>query len=140
MTKQTRHWAQWPAICLAALSILAFSSTADAQWGRDGAVRRPPGSYDRGRSYNPAYSNGYDDGYQKGREDGRDGDRADVRRHSRYRSADHGYRGNYGPRTEYKQYYRNGFEQGYERGYRDSFRNGRNGRGRWDNRDPWRRW
>jgi hypothetical protein len=137
MTKQTSQWARWPAICLAALSILAFSSTADAQWGRDGAVRRPPGTYDRGRAYNPAYSNGFEEGYKEGRDDARDGDRFDPRRHGRYRSGDHGYNSRYGPRAEYKQYFRSGFSQGYERGYREGLRNGR---GRWnDRRDrfPW---
>lgn len=147
MTKQTTRWASWPAICLAALSILAFSSAADAQWNRDGAVRRPPGTYDRGgydrgRSYNPAFSNGYQEGYDKGREDSRDGDRYDPRRHGRYRSGDHGYNSRYGPRAEYKSYYRDGFAQGYERGYRDGLRTGR---GRWDDRRdrdryPWWRY
>jgi hypothetical protein len=134
MTTQTRRFAGWPAICLAALSILAFGSTADAQWGRDGAVRRPPGSYG-GRYYNPAYSNGFEDGYDKGREDARDGDRYDVRRHGRYRSADHGYNRRYGPKGQYKQVYRDGFENGYARGYRENMR----GRGRWD-RGPWWRY
>lgn len=135
MTKQTRNLAKWPAICLAALSILAFSSTADAQWGRDGAVRRPPGNYG-GRHYNPGYDQGVRDGYDKGRDDGRDGDRYDVRKHSRYRSADHGYSGRFGiSRGEYRQSYRDGFENGYARGYRE---NGRHGRG--NDRGPWRRW
>jgi hypothetical protein len=136
MTTQTRRLATLPAICLAALSILAFSSTADAQWGRDGAVRRPPGTYDRGRAYNPGYSIGYDDGYDKGREDARDRDRFDVRRHSRFRSADHGYSNRFGSRDQYRQFYRRGFSDGYERGYRENIR-GRGGR--WDDRDPWRR-
>lgn len=139
MTKQTRRWARWPAICLAALSILAFSSTADAQWRREGAVRRPPASYDRGRAYDPAYANGHKDGYSKGREDARDGDRFDARRHSRYRSGTHGYNSRYGPRTEYKRFYRNGFADGYSRGYRDGLRTGR---GRWNDRGrgPWWRY
>ena len=37
------------------------------------------------------YQNGYRDGLEKGREDAGDRDSFDPVRHSRYRSADHGY-------------------------------------------------
>jgi hypothetical protein len=131
MTMQTRHWALWPALCLAAVSVLACSARADAQWRRDGAVRRPPPPiYDRGRTYDPAYTQGFEDGYKEGRDDARDGNRADARRHSRYRSADHGYKGRYGSRAAYKQVYRNGFSSGYLRGYRENLRDRRDRRDR----------
>ena len=42
------------------------------------------------------FDNGYRDGYDKGREDARDNDAYDPRRHSRYRSGDHGYDRRYG--------------------------------------------
>lgn len=66
-----------------------------------------------------AYSTGERDGYEKGRKDARDNDSYDPVRHSRYRSADHGYNSSYGTREAYKLTYRDGFEAGYERGYRD---------------------
>ncbi len=72
-----------------------------------------------GYGSNPAYSNGVNDGYQKGREDARDRDSFDPRRHKWYRSGDHNYRNEYGPRREYENLYRQGFQQGYERGYRE---------------------
>ena len=76
-----------------------------------------------------AYQNGYRDGLEKGREDARDRDSFDPVRHSRYRSADHGYNSRYGSKDAYKQVYRDGFEQGYREGY-DQYRGGtRNGGG-----------
>jgi len=70
------------------------------------------------------YRNGYQDGLEKGREDGRDRDSFDPVRHSRYRSADHGYNGRYGSKTDYKLIYRDGFEAGYRDGYAQ-YRGGR---------------
>ncbi|MGH9383469.1 MAG: hypothetical protein ACRD2N_04180 [Vicinamibacterales bacterium] len=102
----------------------------DGWWDRS---RSPYPSPDRGRSggyggygYNtPAYHNGYEDGLDRGRDDGRDRDRYDPTRHSRYRSADHGYERRYGTREWYRNVYRDGFRAGYEEGYRDGRRNDR---------------
>jgi hypothetical protein len=108
--------------------------------GRGPGVRRgrvPPsrgpiygrGSRDRYPGQGPAvdigFSNGYEEGYRKGLDDGRDGDRPDVRRHGRYRSADHGYRRDYGPKGLYQRSFRSGFERGYDDGYQDGRRNRR---------------
>ena len=67
---------------------------------------------------NAAYQNGYRDGLEKGREDAGDRDSYDPVRHSRYRSADHGYNSRYGTKDDYKLVYRDGFEAGYDEGYR----------------------
>jgi hypothetical protein len=72
------------------------------------------------------YDQGYNDGYDKGREDGRDNDRFDPNRHSRFRSADHGYNKRYGSKASYQRVYRDGFRAGYDEGYRDNVRNARN--------------
>lgn len=93
-----------------------------------------PGPIDGGRTpwrtpvADIAASNGFDEGYRQGLDDGRDRDRPDVWQHGRYRSADHGYRRDYGPKGRYQQAYRSGFERGYDQGYREG-RSRR--RGRW---------
>ncbi len=75
---------------------------------------------DRGYGYNPvAFQNGDRDGFEKGREDAKRNNSFDPVRHSRYRSADHGYNSRYGSRDDYKLVYRDGFEAGYERAYRE---------------------
>jgi hypothetical protein len=71
---------------------------------------------------NAAYQNGYRDGLEKGREDAGDRDSYDPVRHSRYRSADHGYNSRYGTKDDYKLVYRDGFEAGYDEGYRTTRR------------------
>ena len=68
----------------------------------------------------PAQARGYSDGYTKGAEDGRDRDRFDPRRHGDYRSADNGYRGEYGSKDVYRDSYRAGFTRGYEEGYQQA--------------------
>jgi hypothetical protein len=82
------------------------------------------------------FENGYKDGYDKGREDARDNDAYDPRRHSRYRSGDHGYNRRYGSKDEYRNIYREGFQTGYEEGYRDVDVYGTDRR-RNDRRFPW---
>ena len=42
----------------------------------------------------------------------------DPARHKWYRSADHDYRREYGPKDQYRDLYRQGFREGYDRGYR----------------------
>jgi hypothetical protein len=73
----------------------------------------------RGYANSAAYDNGYRDGLEKGLEDAGDNDSYDPVRHSRYRSADHGYNSRYGSKDTYKLAYRDGFEAGYEQGYRE---------------------
>lgn len=68
----------------------------------------------------PAADVGYRDGYDVGRSDARHGEGYDPVRSKRYRSGDHGYKGDFGPRDEYKREYRAAFQDGYERGYRES--------------------
>lgn len=97
---------------------------SDDRW--DGNSGYPYPDRDRGRyTYGPAFSNGYEDGYDKGRDDGRDRDRFDPNRHSRYRSADHGYERRYGSKDVYRNVYRDGFRDGYQAGYREGRRNDR---------------
>ena len=102
-------------------------------YSRPGPSRDVPWWAGRGPTYGGRYpgntpvrdlaaSNGFDDGYRQGLDDGRDGDRHDAGRHGRYRSADHGYRRDYGPKGLYQQAYRAAFERGYDDGYRDGRR------------------
>ena len=81
---------------------------------------RYPNSRGTYRYSSVAFDNGYNDGLDKGREDGRDRDSYDPNRHSRYRSADHGYDKRYGSKDEYKQVYREGFRAGYNDAYRQT--------------------
>lgn len=115
----------------AALALIVLTGTpADAQWRSRDPWDRGPVYGRRAPVFDIASSNGFEEGYRKGRDDGRDRDRFDVRRHGRYRSADQGYRREYGPKDIYRQAYRAGFERGYEAGYRDGRRD-RGGRWRW---------
>lgn len=90
---------------------------------RDARYRDRAGVYpnDRGGyAYNSVpFQNGDRDGYEKGREDANRNNSFDPVRHSRYRSADHGYNSRYGTKDDYKLVYRDGFEAGYERAYRE---------------------
>ena len=79
---------------------------------------RYPNSGGTYRYSSAAFDNGYNDGLDKGREDGRDRDSYDPNRHSRYRSADHGYDKRYGSKDQYKEVYRDGFRAGYNDAYR----------------------
>ncbi|MEZ5285220.1 MAG: hypothetical protein R2712_10510 [Vicinamibacterales bacterium] len=85
---------------------------------RDRYPDRYPATRGRSSRNDPAWNQGFRDGLDKGREDAGDRDSFDPVRHSRYRSADHGYKKNYGPKDRYKLVYRDGFEAGYEEGYR----------------------
>ncbi|MGE5244899.1 MAG: hypothetical protein ACM3SQ_11785 [Betaproteobacteria bacterium] len=67
----------------------------------------------------PASDIGYRDGYEAGRDDAHDRDRYDPIGAKRYRSGDHGYKREFGPREEYQREYRAAFQQGYDRGYRE---------------------
>lgn len=104
---------------------------AGADWDLQIRVQRGPGpdwrrDGPRGRAWgsNVGYDVGYRDGLDKGRDDARDRDRYDPTRHGRYRSADHRYEREYGPKEFYRDAYRQGFLQGYREGY------GANNRGR----------
>lgn len=66
-----------------------------------------------------AFQNGFRDGREQGQKDGKKNDRFDATRHGRYRSADHGYDDDYGPKAQYKIAYRDGFQAGYNDGYRE---------------------
>ncbi|RPJ80100.1 MAG: hypothetical protein EHM18_19025, partial [Acidobacteria bacterium] len=48
------------------------------------------------------YGQGYRDGFEKGEEDYRKRRSPELRRHGRYRDADHGYKGRFGPKQEYR--------------------------------------
>ena len=75
-----------------------------------------PGQYGYG---NAAFANGRNDGYEKGQEDARKRRSYDPLRHKWYRSGDHDYRSQYGPRDRYRDVYRQGFKEGYDRGFRE---------------------
>jgi hypothetical protein len=68
-----------------------------------------------------AFDTGYNDGYAEGLNDGRKRHTNEPYAESRYRDADHGYVGSYGPRETYKLNYRQAFAQGYERGFTDGW-------------------
>jgi hypothetical protein len=95
---------------------------------RPGAGGPPPWSNGRGRgrggnqTSDYAYQTGFTDGYEAGLDDGRDRRRFDPVGESRYRSGDHGYRGDYGTRDAYKFRYREAFRTGYEDGFGDGQR------------------
>ena len=84
-----------------------------------GGYRYPSTGYGYGYN-NAAYANGARDGYEKGLEDARDRDSYDPLRHKWYRSGDHDYRSEYGPKDQYRNVYRDGFKEGYDRGYREA--------------------
>lgn len=114
---------------LAVASALGLARPAAAQYGPQPGYRPPPsrpypqqpGPY--GYGYNDAaYERGRVDGYQEGLEDARGRDRYDPRRNRRYRSADRGYRGWYGPKEHFRNAYRQGFLDGYHHGYREAWR------------------
>ena len=87
-------------------------------YGRGGAYGNgQSGRYGRSGRIDVAFSNGYSDGFDEGFDDGRDRRRNDPFGESRYRSGDHDYRSEYGPRESYRVRYRDGFRQGYEDGY-----------------------
>jgi hypothetical protein len=100
----------------------------NATRGRSGSVLsrlpigRNPNARTGGGYQNEIFNNGYEDGVEKGREDADDRDSYDPVRHSRYRSADHGYDKRYGTKDDYKLIYRDGFEAGYQDGYRGTTR------------------
>jgi hypothetical protein len=93
-------------------------SRREAGWARISDVRdvRYESRYPT-RVTSAAYENGYRDGIEKGRADARGRDSFDPVRHTRYRSADHGYDRQHGSKDDYKLVYRDGFEAGYRAGY-----------------------
>ena len=114
-----------PTSCREAERVAARDNNARVIYGANSQRLPPyPGRYPTGRGvYNTRtvpFDNGYTDGYEKGREDARDRDSYDPVRHSRYRSADHGYNQRYGSKESYKLVYRDGFEAGYDNGYRQA--------------------
>lgn len=115
----------------------------DGTW-RPGTGGPPPWANGRGRGQGNgswqrndlAYQNGFTDGYDEGLKAGRDRRQFDPIGEGRYRSADRGYRSQYGSRDAYRATYRNAFREGYESGYDDGRRyDSRNG-GYYDPRDP----
>ena len=112
--------------CRDAERLAARSRDARVVYGAQRSVNRRDDDRDRYDNRNSRYSamsvpyqNGYRDGLDKGREDARDRDSFDPVRHSRYRSADHGYNSRYGRKDDYKLVYREGFEAGYREAYRN---------------------
>jgi hypothetical protein len=64
-----------------------------------------------------AYDNGYRDGQRAGERDGRSGRPFSYNRHDDWRSADDGYRREFGNFDVYRRSYRNGFESAYSDSY-----------------------
>jgi hypothetical protein len=110
-----------PALVVAVLIALATPAIAHAQRGR-----APQGYF--GANDTPAYRLGFSLGVRGGEDDGRRSRQFDFARRSDYRSADSGYRREYGDRDRYRVEFRLGFEVGYRNGYqRYSPANGRGG-------------
>jgi flagellar biosynthesis/type III secretory pathway protein FliH len=118
----------------------------DGTW-RPGTGGPPPWANGRGRGRGNgnggwqrndlAFQNGFTDGYDEGLKAGRDRQRFDPIGEGRYRSADNGYRSQYGTRDSYRAVYRSAFREGYENGYNDGRQyDTRNGDPRYDSRDP----
>lgn len=88
------------------------------------------------QGFQPAYEEGYERGVRAGNEDARRGDSYQFVDESDYRSADAGYRSQYGNRNRYREEFRRGFEAGYRNGYRRDggiFDRSPQGRGPWSN-------
>lgn len=77
-----------------------------------------------------AYGQGLERGVRAGEEDGRRGESFNYTDEGDYRSADAGYRSQYGPRELYRDEFRRGYQAGYQTGY------SRYGRAPYQN-DPW---
>ena len=88
---------------------------------RGGSVWDERPMYDR-RDNIPAARNGYRDGFDAGRDDARHHRRFDPLAQRRYRSGDHDYDRNDGPRERYQDLYRSAFRDGYSDGYRENNR------------------
>jgi hypothetical protein len=119
---------QWSGRAVLAVLVLLSSTACGSVYaqGRNYPYPSSRGGVYRGGGYvDVAYDRGFDDGYRRGLEAARDGDRYDPRRERWYRSADRGYQGRYGSRTEYRQVYRDGFTRGYDRGFREGDRDNR---------------
>jgi hypothetical protein len=110
---------------LSLVTTLPAIAAADAsQWGRPS-------------QFQPAYQEGYERGARAGAEDARRGDRFNFTDEGAYRSADAGYRSQYGNRNLYREEFRRAFESGYRTGYAGY---GRGGYGRGNNGQvlpPW---
>ena len=78
--------------------------------------QRNVGSYGRDAE-RIAYDNGYRDGQRAGERDGRGGRSFSYNRHDDWRSADDGYRREFGNFDVYRRSYRNGFESAYSDSY-----------------------
>lgn len=97
-----------PALAAAMLLAVADRATAQARYPYDSRVDR---------SYDVAYNNGYREGFDEGQKDARNGDRYRYVDEGDFRSADKGYRREYGDRDRYRRVFRDGFIQGYSEGY-----------------------
>src|SRR5262245_15538797 len=106
------------------MSLLALASPmtaleASAQWWSAGNQ--------------PAYREGYDRGVRAGNEDLRRGQTFNVTDEGDYRSADAGYRREYGRIDVYRTEFRRGYQDGYRIGYDQSGYNNRNTPPPWSN-------
>jgi hypothetical protein len=95
---------------LTTLFILLASGESAAQYGT--AVSRQWSSQSIG------YRTGHAEGFRLGQRDLQSGRRFGYEQHSVFRSADRGYRGQYGDRQTYRNAFRSGFTAGYNEGYR----------------------
>ena len=118
-------WRRLPLVVVALCVALPFLIIPGGGYGYPS---RTPDPYYNGRApyggggyygYDTAYPNGLRDGVEKGREDARKHRSYDPLRHSWYRSGDHDYHKEYGPKQRYEDIYRQGFKEGYDRGFRE---------------------
>ena len=89
---------------LTAMAVAVPTATLSAQWGNSGAQI-------------PAYREGYDRGLRAGEEDSRRNQSFNFTDESDYRSADAGYRSQYGNRDRYRDEFRRGYADGYRVSY-----------------------
>ncbi len=99
--------------------IATTSTTADAQWRRNGGY----GGYN-----NQEAQQGYQYGVNTGASDGQRGQSYNPQRSHYYQNATYGYSSSYGNKNGYKEAYRDGFLRGYQEGYRryGGYNRGRN--------------
>lgn len=123
-----------------AMAVAAFAAAPrEAQAGTRFGVEIVVGhGYGHGsEAYRVGYDRGYRDGFERGARDADHHRGFDFDHDKRYRCADAGYHGHYGPKSVYQSGYRRGYELAYREAYGRRFgdRDGHHGRRYDDHRD-----
>ena len=121
------------AIAVAALSAAPPEAQAGTRFGAEVFVGQDYGYGHGNEAYRAGYDRGSRDGFEHGARDGDHRRAFDFDHDKRYRCADAGYRGYFGPKAYYQTGYRRGYELAYRRAYASRWRDrdGDYGR-RWD--------